>query len=88
MAKRIKKPALKPGEPNQQDVEPPLTTARLLTMPNSTYTGYQNNNATAQKRGRPPGAENFITKEIKTAAINAATRYGVDGVGTGGLEGA
>src|SRR5271168_5355533 len=33
--------------------------------------------AVAKKRGRPPGVENFITREIKVAAINAAIRYGV-----------
>src|SRR5271169_2322096 len=40
-----------------------------------------------KKRGRPPGVQNLFTKEIKTAAVNAATRYGVDGTGVGGLEG-
>jgi hypothetical protein len=40
-----------------------------------------------KKRGRPPGARNVLSKNIKEAAVNAATRYGVDGTGLGGLEG-
>ncbi len=40
-----------------------------------------------KKRGRPPGVQNLFTREIKEAAVNAATRYGVDGTGLGGLEG-
>jgi hypothetical protein len=31
--------------------------------------------------------QNLFTREIKTAAVNAASRYGVDGTGLGGLEG-
>ena len=37
--------------------------------------------------GRPPGAQNFITREVKEAIIAACNRYGRDGKGTGGLEG-
>src|SRR5208283_2444571 len=37
--------------------------------------------------GRPPGVQNLFTREIKEAAVNAATRYGADGHGLGGLEG-
>src|SRR5208282_1390158 len=37
--------------------------------------------------GRPPGMQNLFTRQIKEAAVNAATRYGADGTGLGGLEG-
>lgn len=40
-----------------------------------------------KKRGRPPGAQNLFTRQIKEAAVAAAERYGCDGKGTGGLEG-
>jgi hypothetical protein len=40
-----------------------------------------------KRRGRPPGVQNLFSKEIKTAAVNAATRYGADGTSLGGLEG-
>ena len=44
-------------------------------------------NQPKKNMGRPLGALNLFTREIKEAAVNAATRYGADGHGLGGLEG-
>jgi hypothetical protein len=38
-------------------------------------------------RGRPPGAVNRITREVKEALLAAVNRYGEDGQGKDGLEG-
>jgi hypothetical protein len=44
-------------------------------------------NQPKRRPGRPPGAENFLTKEIKKALVDAASMYGLDGTGLGGLTG-
>jgi len=38
-------------------------------------------------RGRPKGAQNYFTRDVKEAIINACSRHGQDGKGKGGLEG-
>ena len=40
-----------------------------------------------RKRGRPKGALNYFTRDVKEAIINACNRHGQDGKGKGGLEG-
>src|SRR5208283_5034904 len=88
MAKTIKKTSAK-----QEDAKRAWAGARIAKMFSLPRPGHGNpphrfsrDNQPA-KRGRPPGAPNLLTKEIKTAAVDAATRYGCDGRGTGGLEG-
>jgi hypothetical protein len=49
--------------------------------------GFSKTNQPRRNPGRPPGVKNLFTREIKEAAVNAATRYGADGHGLGGLEG-
>jgi hypothetical protein len=38
-------------------------------------------------RGRPKGATNFMTRELKEAILGGCSDCGVDGKGTGGLRG-
>jgi hypothetical protein len=40
-----------------------------------------------KKRGRPPGAQNYFTREINEALLRAVNRYGQDGKGKDGLDG-
>jgi hypothetical protein len=37
--------------------------------------------------GRPPGSQNFFSREIKESVIRAANKVGLDGKGTGGMDG-
>ena len=48
---------------------------------------FSKTNQPKRNPGRPPGVQNLFTREIKTAAVNAATLYGADSTGLGGLEG-
>ena len=38
-------------------------------------------------RGRPPGAKNYFTREVKEALIAAVNEYGSDGRGKNGMKG-
>ena len=40
-----------------------------------------------RSRGRPPGATNLITRELKEAILGGCSDCGADGKGTGGLRG-
>jgi hypothetical protein len=42
---------------------------------------------TRRGRGRPPGAKNYFTRDIKDAVMRAIERYGEDGEGKDGFEG-
>jgi len=40
-----------------------------------------------RSRGRPPGATNLMTRELKEAILGGCSDCGADGKGTGGLRG-
>jgi hypothetical protein len=76
---------------NKQAVKKRSPAATRRRTPNRTHaknaTTFSKAFQPKNRGGRKPGVPNFITREVKEAIIDACNRHGVDGQGTGGLQG-